>query len=52
MATGSFLKEVEPIDNESDMYDMRTRTIRMPRSTHAAMTCGARPLEKKGMCEI
>ena len=45
-------KEVEPIDNESDMCGMRKERERKPRAPEAVTACGALPLKKKGMCSI
>ena len=45
-------KEVEPIDNGSDMCGMRKEREWIPCGTEAVKRCGALPLKKKGMCLI
>ena len=45
-------EEVEPIDNNCDMYGMCNRTKWIPRSTQAEMTYGAQTPERKECIRI
>lgn len=42
-----FLREVEPIENESDMCGMRKTAVRTSRGKGAALTVGLCPLRRK-----